>query len=231
MTETPRVYSFGPFRLDTIRRVVELAGEQGAAVDLTNLEYALLHAIVAAIWASPEKKVTDRQLCARVWPHEKDPGPQDNRLSVHTGHINKKLGAPYIKRNQREGYVLTLRVVDSTPADSGMLVAVRILFVSVIATMAAVFTTMTLRAILARLHATLTQASDVGPARMVLGGNRVAGREPLHCGRACLFVVRGAEVPPLANPIPQDAGGRQRRNLRSLRRADQQPGVTVCPRT
>lgn len=163
MTDTPRIYGFGPLRLDTVRRVVELAEERGCrAVELTNMEYDLLHAIVAVIWASPENRVTDVQLFERVWPHEKEIGPQDNRLSVHTGRINKKLGTPYIKRNQREGYVLTLQVEDCTPADSRMLVAVRILFVCVMATMAAVTMTMTLRAILAAFHATLTQASDVG---------------------------------------------------------------------
>jgi DNA-binding winged helix-turn-helix (wHTH) protein len=163
MIETPRVYSFGPFRLDTTRRVLERVGQEGSAtVELTNMEYDLLHAIVFAVWSSPEKKVTDGQLFERVWPHQKEIGPEDNRLSVHTGRINKKLGTPYIKRNQREGYVLTLKVEDCTPADSRMLVTVRILFVCILATIAAVTMTMTIRAVLAGYHATLTQASDAG---------------------------------------------------------------------
>jgi len=162
MIDRPRVYSFGPFRLDTTRRVLERAGAADSEpVDLTNMEYDLLHAIVAAIWTSPEKKAPDRQLVAQVWPNE-EIRPQDNRLSVHTGHINRKLGAPYIKRNQREGYILTLQVEDGTPADSAMLVAVRIMFVTLMATISSVFLTMTIRAVLATLHATLTQASDVG---------------------------------------------------------------------
>ena len=162
MNDTPRVYNFGPFRLETTRRVLERGGQAGSErVALTNMEYDLLHAIVAAIWTSPERKAVDRQIVERVWPNE-EMRPEDNRLSVHTGRINRKLGTPYIKRNQREGYILTLQVEDGTPADSAMLEAVRVAFVTLMATIACVSLTMTVRAVLATFHATLTQASDVG---------------------------------------------------------------------
>lgn len=91
------VLSHGDLEIDTVARIVRLAGEE---VLLTAKEFDLL----AHLAASPRRVFTKAQLLETVWSSHED-WQDPATVTVHVGRIRSKLG------DHHGGYITTLRGV------------------------------------------------------------------------------------------------------------------------
>ncbi len=99
MTPPPEPYEFGPFRLDTVRRVL-WRGEEIVPLPPRALD------LLVALVASAGEVVTKDELMERVWPGT---FVEEANLSVNVSQLRRALGPgpagrPYIETLSRRGY-------------------------------------------------------------------------------------------------------------------------------
>jgi DNA-binding response OmpR family regulator len=100
-------FAFAGFRLDPRSR--ELRDAQGAIVELTSGEYALLKLFVE----HPNRVLTRDDLMS--WMHGRDAGPYDRAIDVQVGRLRRKIETDpahpgIIKSIRGAGYLLASKV-------------------------------------------------------------------------------------------------------------------------
>lgn len=99
LTETDRLLTIGPLRLDTERREATLDGE---SLILTAQEFALLRALML----SPDAALTREELLRTAWGYQ---GMGETRtVDVHIQRLRRKLGASCIETVYKHGYRLKM---------------------------------------------------------------------------------------------------------------------------
>ncbi len=99
LTETNRLLTIGPLRLDTERHEATLAGEQ---LTLTAQEFALLHALMQ----SPDAALSREELLRTAWGYQ---GVGETRtVDVHVQRLRRKLGPSCIETVYKHGYRLKM---------------------------------------------------------------------------------------------------------------------------
>ncbi len=99
LTETSRLLTIGPLRMDVEAREATLDGEQ---LSLTAQEFALLHALMA----SPDATLTREELLRTAWGYQ---GIGETRtVDVHIQRLRRKLGASCIETVYKLGYKLKM---------------------------------------------------------------------------------------------------------------------------
>lgn len=99
VTETDRLLTIGPLRLDTERREATLDGEQ---LILTAQEFSLLHALMR----SPDAALSREELLRTAWGYQ---GIGETRtVDVHVQRLRRKLGPSCIETVYKHGYRLKM---------------------------------------------------------------------------------------------------------------------------
>jgi len=99
LTETERLLTIGPLRLDTERREATLDGEH---LTLTAQEFALLRALML----SPDAALSREELLRTAWGYQ---GVGETRtVDVHVQRLRRKLGASCIETVYKHGYRLKM---------------------------------------------------------------------------------------------------------------------------